>query len=223
MSVVMDNGGSGMLTNDPQQQNWIEQHPWITLAIGAIIAVVIARIFLTQKAAASKPNVTTAGIGSTGAVSGDTSGLSTDANGNPIVYVPTQDTFLNYNFASNSYNQDNPVNSNNTSTSTTTTTNNPPPITPPPPGPPPPTPVPPPEPTHSPPPTQTKGSWTCRYTVKEGDTLTAIANSFDTNWPAIYGHNTTEINLIAGAMHEIIPGGPWNNIRPGETLIVPCK
>lgn len=211
MSVVSNNAGA--ITDEPQSQSWIQEHPWITLAVAAAVAVIIARIFMAQKQAASPPTATTATPGSGGVATGDTSGLSTDANGNPILYVPTQDTFLNYNFATNSYNST----ANSDNTTTTTTTNNPVP-----PGPPPPTPTPPP-PTPAPPPTQQKGSWTCRYTVVEGDTLSEIASDYGTTWPAIYGHNTTTINLIAGAMHEIIPGGPWNNIRPGEVLIVPCK
>jgi LysM repeat protein len=68
-----------------------------------------------------------------------------------------------------------------------------------------------------------KGTWTCRYTVKEGDTLTAIGKLYGTTWEAIYGHNMRVIDAVALLMHNVIPGGNWNNIRPGEVLFVPCK
>lgn len=221
MSVVYGNGGGADIEQPPQQQGFVQSHPFVVFAIAGVVVVVIIEIFRGQQKAANPP--VTANTPSTGTTDTQNYANSTDANGNPVVYIPTSDTFLNYNYASGSYD----TNANNTATTTTTdttsnnTVNNPaPPPSPPPPAPPPPTPKPP---VPAPPPAQTKGSWTCRYTVVSGDTLTAIANRYHTTWPTIYGHNTTEINLIAGLMHEVIPGGPWNNIRPGEVLIVPCQ
>lgn len=233
MSVVYSEQDAA--DNGQQPESWFAQHPFITLGLAGAVAIIIMRIFTNQKSSSTSPTSDTVAPSGSNTTNAPNGVPSTDASGNPIYYVPTSDTFLNYNYTADSYNTTQTTNNttNNTATTTTTNSNNnnsgntttehepappnqgsPPPVhtTPPPTKPP----------VVSPPPAQTKGSWTCRYTVVSGDTLSAIATRYKTTWPTIYSHNITEINLIAGLMHEIIPGGPWNNIRPGEVLIVPC-
>lgn len=92
---------------------WIEAHPAIAIVGGLVIAIVAGSVFLKGK---QPPGVaSTPGTGT-----GDLSGLPTDANGNPIVYVPTNDSFLNQVINKDSYN--------GAGATTTTTTNNPPPV-----------------------------------------------------------------------------------------------
>jgi LysM repeat protein len=187
---------------EPQQgKSIVAMHPVIAFAL-LLLAILLVFVVWRSRQQASQPPVNTdtnAPPGTSGA-----SGLSTDANGNPVVYVPASN-FLNYNYTLDSY---------NTSHVSNTTNNEPgalPTVAPP---------------THipavQPPPKQTAGSWTCRYTVVAGDTLSGIAARHKTNWPAVYAHNAATIDAIASVMHYVIPGGAWNNIRPGEVLIVPC-
>lgn len=96
-------------------------------------------------------------------------------------------------------------------------------------------------PTHSPPPPQpvprpTSKSliWDQRYTIRGGETLSSIASVVTRNcrgqgmpgsqsvgWHDLYAHNTNTINAESAAHHNPIPGGPWNDIFPGETITVP--
>jgi hypothetical protein len=81
------------------------------------------------------------------------------------------------------------------------------------------------------PPAQYAIVWNYPYTVKGGDTLSGIAanitsaahtagmpSSQSITWQDIYNHNTNVINSTATAHGNPIPGGPWNNIFPGEQL-----
>lgn len=123
-----------MVYPDPQQQmapaqpvggNVITRHPLVALGIGVLLAILLFMLF-SQKRATS---TSTASAPTTG----DTSGLPTDANGNPIEFVPTSNNFetITSNSTSGSYNN----------TTTNNQTVNPPPV-PGPPAPPPPAPEP---------------------------------------------------------------------------------
>lgn len=94
-----------------------------------------------------------------------------------------------------------------------------------------------PTPVSSPPvtPPPTKGiKWTGSYTVRGGDTLSGIASQVSNNLRAqgapantvvtyqqIYNQNQSVINSTSNAHGNPIPGGPWNNIFPGEVLTIP--
>ena len=100
---------------------------------------------------------------------------------------------------------------------------NPPPILPPPVQPPvrPPVPPPgPPQPPIHPGPPVPAHPYTS-YTIKWGDTLSAIAKRNHTTWQILYNANKGTIDSWASKHHSPIPGGPWNNIFPGETINVP--
>lgn len=100
---------------------WIEAHPAISIIGGLAIALIAGSIFMKGK----QPNGQPAnGSGATG--TGDLSGLRTDANGNPIIYVPTSDSYINEVINKGSYNQYGGQGN---------VTNNPPPVVPPPPPP----------------------------------------------------------------------------------------
>jgi LysM domain len=233
MSVVLQNDDT---TTSQPSPSLFGSHPYMMILIVVAIGFLIYQVILSKKAptstaatAASAPPVMDANGNPV-----PNAGLSTDSNGNPIVYAATTDEFMNYNYSYDSNNTgqfagnsgDITGGAGNTTGPVSTVTNNPPPVvhT----GPPPVNTGPPPHQGPQPrpiikPPVPKAGSWTCRYTVVEGDELGTIASRYNTTWPAIYGHNTGTINAVAGLMHEIIPGGPWNNIRPGEVLFVPCK
>jgi LysM repeat protein len=57
------------------------------------------------------------------------------------------------------------------------------------------------------------------YTVKSGDTLSAIASRFNTTWQNLYNMNKATINNDAAA-HNIY-SQQYNYIWPGEKLVVP--
>lgn len=133
--------------------------------------------------------------------------------------------------------QANPVTTTTTTNApvTTTTTTPPPYIVPPvllpptqipPPTPNPPTPNPPapvaqPQPQPAPV-TPPPGPTTRTYTIKSGDTLSHIASQVGTTWQILYNMNSGTINQWANNHHNPIPGGPWNNIFPGEQIQVPA-
>lgn len=85
------------------------------------------------------------------------------------------------------------------------------------------------------PPQTSKGLiWDQRHTITGGETLSGIAasltrslraagmpGSMSVGWPDLYAHNTAVINATAAAHHNPIPGGPWNDIFPGEVITVP--
>lgn len=66
-------------------QGMIQQHPYLLVMIAAVVALAILA-FLTKKGQATPP---------VASQYGDTSGLTFDQNGKPILYVP-HDKFLNY-------------------------------------------------------------------------------------------------------------------------------
>ena len=86
------------------------------------------------------------------------------------------------------------------------------------------------------PPTQGKNLyWDQRYTISGGETLSSIAamrtrwlrankgfpGSMSITWNDLYAHNTTVINAESAAHNNPIPGGPWNDIFPGEVIVLP--
>ena len=92
----------------------------------------------------------------------------------------------------------------------------------------------PPPPQPQPKPTTKKLIWDQRYTIRGGETLTSIAASLtrslraagmpgsqSVGWHDLYAHNTAVINQQAAAHHNPIPGGPWNDIFPGEQITTP--
>lgn len=164
------------------------------------------------------------------------------ANGQPVVeYLPTTgDSYTNVNYTSQ-VNSNNPS-INNSHTSDQTTNNNttgsvvnspggtvnptPPPAAPlpQPPTVPPPTPVvqpphPPQPPSNPAPPPANPFK---QYTIVHGDTLSAIAGRFHTTWQNLYNINKGVVDQWAAAHNSPIPGGPWNNIFPGEQIQVPA-
>lgn len=197
-----------MPAQDTGVLTWIEEHPSISLAGGIILLVLLVAAISRNKASATtNPN----GLAGT-------NGLQ---NGN-IVYVPTQTSFTTINRGNTS-----------TQTSTTTTTVNPGPVA----SPQPPTsgPIKAPGPPQPKPPTTGKSLiWDQHHTITGGETLTSIAASLtrslraqgmpgsqSVSWHDLYAHNTGVINATSAAHHNPIPGGPWNDVFPGETIIVP--
>lgn len=185
-----------MAANNAGVMTWIEDHPSISLAGGIILLVLLVA-----------------------AVSRNKTSTTTNPNGlqNGIVYVPTQTSFTT-------------INRGNTSTSTTTTTINPGPVQAP--GPPPIKAPGPPQP--KPPVTGKHLIWDQHHTITGGETLTSIAASLtrslraagmpgsqSVTWHDLYAHNTGVINETSAAHHNPIPGGPWNDVFPGETIVVP--
>jgi hypothetical protein len=92
----------------------------------------------------------------------------------------------------------------------------------------------PPAPPPNPKPTSKSLVWTDRHTISGGETLSSIAASLTTKlraagmpgsqsitWHDLYAHNTSVINEQAAAHHNPIPGGPWNDVFPGEVITVP--
>lgn len=76
--------------------------------------------------------------------------------------------------------------------------------------------------------------WNYPYTVKSGDTLSGIANNVSNaarsagapsnttiTYMQIYNYNKSTIDSTSNAHGNPIPGGPWNNIFPGETIWLP--
>lgn len=66
------------------------------------------------------------------------------------------------------------------------------------------------------------GPRTRTYTIVHGDTLSGIARNVGTTWQILYNMNSGTINQWASEHHNPIPGGPWNNIFPGEQIQVPA-
>lgn len=128
---------------------------------------------------------------------GDLSGLET-VDGVPVLYRQTQSIFYNISSIEDSYNQ-------------STTTNQTPRTDPGTPG----TPPTPQQPLPS--------GWNCTYTVRGGDTLSGIASQYGTSWQDVYSHNKETIDSVAAQRGNPIPGGPQNNIFPGEVIHVPCR
>lgn len=238
MSVVYPdpNTNEGPQPGVPQaaRPNIIEEHPFLAIVIGLVIVVVVLMLLgkRNEKTTTSQPQSSVNGI----PASGDTSGLQTDANGNPIEFVPTQNEFLNYNQTTDSNNVSNSNNQTSTNTTNTTTTNNPPVVLPHPimcgvglhwdavqgkcvpntlpgpgpvPGPPPPpTPAPP---TPAPPPTAHR-TYTVTSWPLPGSSLWSIATIEYGNpmkWPDIYNANRATI------------GNNPNLIRKGMVLNIP--
>ena len=210
-TVIYPNGPGGPDSQmiGQTKQPWYVTHPWLAIGLGGVVAIVLFAVVARAK------NSTSGASAAGSSANANNTGPTTDANGNPVEYVATSDLFYNYTNTTGSYNT---TDSNNV---TNTTNNNPPPPPPPPVGFPPP-----PKPKPKPPGDggeHKSGDWSCTYTVQGGDTLSRIAAARHTTWPQIYSHNKSRIDLIAAAMDSIIPGGPWNNIRPGEVLTVPCN
>jgi hypothetical protein len=101
-------GGTGIMAR-------IEQHPVAAFLIALIFAIAAGYLISKLRGSASSSSTT-----STTNQPGTSQGLpTTDAQGNKVYYVPTSNTFLDYNNIQDSYNPNNSV-----ATSTVTTTSN---------------------------------------------------------------------------------------------------
>lgn len=218
---------------------FLENNPTITIG-GAIVVVLLFGALLLRKA-----NATGTGTSTTS----NLSGLGVDANGNPVVFVPTSTEFYTDNSVAATSAPGAPATIGNigspapvsTTTTTNTTTTNPPgfphqggkpPVSPghggtgtggthPKKSPPPP-------PTHKP---AKSIHWTKGHHVGSGETLSSIAaqdqnavrsqglKSFVVTWQQIYQHNKTTIDNKAKAMHGKAPY--YNDLYPGELIVVP--
>lgn len=211
MSVVYPVDDTSSLPPTPPKPSALEfiaNHLLLSIGLGLIAAVALG--YVLNK------------------IRGGGSSAATNAAPSPTgpgntVYVPTENTFLNYTAITGSYND--PV------------TNNihPPdpdehdPIDPPfhhGPGPVPipvpvHTPPPPPAPKPGPQPPPHRTPWSSTYTIKSGDTLSGIAARFHTSWQQLYSKNKNIIDALSREHGNPIPGGPWNNIFPGETIHIP--
>lgn len=181
---------------------WIQEHPDISLAGGAVAVLLIAGQLMKPKTPA------------TTAPQSDLSGLT-----NGIVYVPTQTSFTTVNKAGGSINS--PV-------STTTTTTNPPPVFHP--GPPP-VRVPPPPPA-PPPPTTKSLKWDQHWQILGGQNLSMIAGMLTTRlraqgmpgsmsitWTDLWNYNQALITRYANQHGHY--QNVYNWVFPGESLTVP--
>lgn len=79
-----------------------------------------------------------------------------------------------------------------------------------------PTPVPP----VKPPAPTTKVVTVAKWPAPES-TLSGIAGANKTTWQILYNLNKSEIDQQSAAHGNPIPGGPWNNLFPGEQIKVP--
>jgi hypothetical protein len=68
--------------------NWLNRNPTIALGGVLVIVLLVGGVLLKKKTTATATSAGTAQ---------DLSGLSTNSNGNPIVYIPTQTAFTTYN------------------------------------------------------------------------------------------------------------------------------
>jgi hypothetical protein len=188
--------------------NLIESHPAFAIGVLVVIGALIFGQF--QKGQA------------TAAANGASSGLATDANGNKIVYVPTQEQFITINKNSN----------NNTNTGNTTTTNNPPVIISPAPVPPPShTPKPPVQPPSHHPPVQHPPKyglvWGARHTVTSDDTnhgagALAYIASQSTMIMRTQQHAPSSVSISAGDIVKHNPGLRTNSIlKIGQSIVLP--
>lgn len=196
--------------DDEQQQRsglseWLSEHAPLAILI-AVVGSIVLFAFLTNRKANQGQTADQNGA------TGDLSGLAVDANGNHIVYLPTQDYFENMNVITGSYNQASTTT--NTTTTTDTSVVNPPPIQPQPPQPP--VVVPPPQ--H----VGTTIAWIVPYTVQGGDTLKSIAEMVgdrgtQTTAAAIYSHNRHTIDMMVASHH-----GRAMQLYAGEQLLLPA-
>lgn len=61
-----------------------------------------------------------------------------------------------------------------------------------------------------------------KYTVKHGDTLSAIAKKYGTTWQQLWTYNTTAGNRPADTIKTLKSRGP-NLLYAGETILIPQK
>lgn len=100
-------GGGGIMTR-------IEEHPVVALMIGLIFAIAAGYLISKLRGTASSTSTSTTNQ------PGTSQGLpTTDAQGNKVYYVPTSNTFLDYNNIQSSYNPNNSVATTTTSSTTT--------------------------------------------------------------------------------------------------------
>lgn len=216
-----------------------DEHGPLLLALGVVAALLLAYRFMKSAGASgtSSSNTSTSSL-----AQGDLSGLQTDANGNPIVYVPTSTEFYTDNSVNATSAQGAPATITENSPVTTTTVNAPVTTTVNPPAPPPVVPpiLPGPPPVRQPPvdipPPVHNGAlvWDQTFRVLGGENLSVIAaevtsqvrgqgapSTVRVTYQDIYAHNQTVIDNTSAQHGNPIPGGPQNNIFPGEPLIVP--
>lgn len=80
----------------------------------------------------------------------------------------------------------------------------------------------PPKPPAKPPAKPAKPKAPLTYTVKHGDTLSAIAKKYGTTWQALWTYNTTAGNRPADTIKTLKARGP-NLLYAGEKILVPQK
>jgi len=61
-----------------------------------------------------------------------------------------------------------------------------------------------------------------KYTVKHGDTLSAIAKKYHTTWQSLWQYNTADGNRPANTIKTLKSRGP-NLLYAGETILIPQK
>lgn len=228
--------------SEPTFTEWVKGHAGIVIGFGIVAVLLLASQFM------KKGSTSTSSTGTTTGTQQDLSGLATNAQGQAIVYVPTQTQFTTVNRVGAGAT----VNSPTTTTSNQTTVNtsaptqvvNAGPVTSTEPAPHPVTgsTSPPAHSTPPPPPVTHKGGlvWDQSYVIKGGDTLSGIASAItgklrasgmpstvSVTYNDIYSHNTSTINTYAAKHGTPIKNPAFatpaaiNNIFPGESLTVP--
>lgn len=177
--------------------SWINEHPTLALAGAVALALAIGAFVMNRQPQQQGP--------AADGPQADLSSLDRDSAGNPVVYRHVADYFYNTSIIEDSYNTE------TTTTTTSTVTNSTGPNTP----------I-----QGNPPNTSTgnqAGSWSCSRSVRGGETLSAIAAEYGIGWPELYQRNKSSIDSTSHQHGDPIPGGPWNNIWPGQVLTVPCR
>lgn len=231
---------------------WLEEHPIVLIVGGiAIFFLVIPQVLkLGQQATGTSSQL----AGTSNNTNADLSGLTTSAGGTPIAYVPTQTIFSTTNITKGStVNSPNSVNAPSATTvtsqapssvnvTTPVSITNPVTLVPSPvPVAKPPTPSAPPRngtPTPVSNPKTGHLQWDQNYSIKHGDTLSAIAahltqrlrsagmpTSMSVTYNDIYAHNMAVINAASAKHGTPIKGyatpAQLNNIFPGEVITLP--
>lgn len=218
----------GIMETHSSFSAWVGEHKGLVIGGSVVAVLILAGLFMNNK---------------TGAPASSVSGGPADLSGlhGGLVYVPTSTSFQTQNINEINSNDPNLTSISGTQTITgptynnpTTTINNPPPVHHP--GPPPvPGPVREPPPPHPQPPTRGRSLiWDQGHNVAGGETLSGIASSVNRDlhrqgmpgsmsltWNDLYGHNKDVVDRNSTQHGNPIGGGPWNNIFPGEHIVVP--
>lgn len=206
MAIVYDD--TQMQQAQPTFSQRIGEHPYLALVIGLILAVGVGYVIYQLRGGASSSGTTSSTTTPTPGATG------VNSAGQQVVYVPTSNTFLDYNNVSDS---NNPV---------TNITNNPAPTPPPPP----------PAPIWNLSGASPSTTWNKPYVVQAGDTLDTIATKInalakkDSHWKQvlngktissadIYGMNKTNID----ALNAEYGSSNGQQIYQGQSLWIPVE